>query len=122
MSIKSEEFTGDYFAAVGIGVFADLVEIIVPAKAVMKLLDYANFLDVPAAWGVCWWEFFIDDMPTTPYAIVFDRVSFGTGRQVVRGNEITGGHHFRIRAQNPTAGIVRMGVSLRWRFEYPDQI
>ena len=51
MSIKSEEFTGDYFAAVGIGVFADLVEIIVPAKAVMKLLDYGNFCATAAAWG-----------------------------------------------------------------------
>jgi len=117
---RTERFTREYYALVPDADVADLVEIIVPAKTTMRLLDYGNFCGTPAAWGFVYWNFYHDDKALYPYELVYDRVSFGTGRQFVQPVEIHGGHRFRVRANNPTAADCRMGVSLCWEFEYQE--
>lgn len=102
--------------------WVDLVEIIVPAKAIMRVIDFGNYCGTWAAWGFVYWDFYLDDQPLYPYNHIMDQIGFGTGRQVVQAVDITGGHRFRIRATNPTAADVRMGISLAYDFKYPESL
>ena len=101
--------------------YADLIEIIVPAKATMRVIDFGNYCGTWAAWGTVYWDFFMDDLPLYPYNHIMDQIGFGTGRQIVQAVDINGGHRFRIRAYNPTAADVRMGISLAYDMKYQDK-
>ena len=117
---RVEHFIRNYDAVVPLGSDLDLVEIVVPAKAVMRVLDFGNYIDTPAAWGTIFWEFFHDNLPLYPYEVLYQQIDYGSGRQAVQLVEVHGGHRFRIRAHNPTAGAVRMGISLSYEFEYQE--
>jgi len=126
MSIRSEtfiqNFSGDVpAAAMGVNGVLDLFTFVVPAKAVMTPKAFGNYCGTLAAWSFVWWMFLNDEYGLYPYEMILDQIGFGTGRQNVQGIEITGGHTFVIRAVNSTAGIVRMGISLEFLLEYPEQ-
>jgi hypothetical protein len=119
---RSEEFIQNFSQVVPFAPpnYIDLIEIVVPAKSKMTILDFGNYCDTWAAWGVIYWDFYCDDRPLYPYDHIMDQIGFGTGRQAVQGVPIFGGHRFRVRATNPTAADVRMGISLRYKFDYQE--
>lgn len=126
MSIKSETFIQNYSAAVpaaalGIPGQVTLFTITVPAKAVMKILDFGNYIGTFAAWSFVWWDFLYDGFPLYPYNRILDQIGFGTGRQEVQGVAVQGGHVCSIVAFNNTAGIVNMGISIAYELDYPEQ-
>lgn len=117
-----ERFIQNYSASVPLTSFANLVEIVVPAKAVMRIIDFGNYIDTIGAWGAVYWDFYLDDLPLYPYNHIMDQIGFGTGRQTVQAVDIHGGHKFRIRATNPTAAAVKMGISLAYDMKYPEEL
>lgn len=117
---RTERFTREYYALVPDADFIDLVEIVVPAKAIMRVIDLGNYCGTAAAWGTVYWEFYHDNLPLYPFEIVMEQVMFGLGRQFVQPVEIHGGHFFRIRAVNPTLADCRMGISLHYELEYQE--
>ena len=122
MSIKSEVFIQPYSALILAGTSQDLFTITVPAKAIFKLLKFGNYTDTPLAWTVINWVIYLDGLALYPFNAIFDQWAFGTERQLVQGIEVTGGHTLRFQANNPTAGNVRMGISLEYELSYPEQI
>lgn len=120
--MSSERFIQNFSAVVPTAApaYIDLVEIIVPAKAVMRVIDFGNYCGTWAAWGTVYWDFLCDDQPLFPYNHIMDQIGFGTGRQVVQAVDVFGGHRFRIRAYNPTAADCRMGISLAYDLIYQE--
>jgi hypothetical protein len=121
MTIRSEVFIQPYSALILAGTSQDLFAITVPAKAVLKVLSFGNYTDTVLAWTVINWVFYLDNLLLYPFNAIFDQWAFGTERQRIQGIEITGGHTLRIQANNPTAGNVRMGISLEYELSYPEQ-
>ena len=115
-----QKFIQNYSASVPAASNVDLIEIVVPAKATMRVIDFGNYCDTVASWGTIYWDFLMDDLPLYPYNRIMDQIGFGTGRQVVQAIDIYGGHRFRIRAYNPTAGVVKMGISLAYDLKYQE--
>ena len=115
-----QKFIQNYSASVPAASSVDLIEIIVPAKATMRVIDFGNYCDTVASWGAIYWDFLMDDLPLYPYNRIMDQIGFGTGRQLVQAIDIYGGHRFRIRAYNPTAGVVKMGISLAYDLKYQE--
>lgn len=123
MNIKSEVFAQNFSFLVPTAApaFLDLWTFVVPAKAVFRALSFGNYLGTLAAWGVVYWDFLHDGYLLYPYNRIMDQIGFGTGRQSIQPVDLYGGHEFRIRAYNPTAADVQMGISLEWLLMYPDQ-
>lgn len=121
--MSKERFIQNYSAVVPTAApnFTDLIEIIVPVKCSMTVIDFGNYCGTWAAWGTVYWDFYQDDQPLYPYNHIMDQIGFGTGRQMVQAVEIMGGHRFRIRATNPTLADVRMGISLAYELKYQDK-
>ena len=116
--MKTEKFIQNFSADIPIAGAVDLIDMIIPAKCTMVVLDFGNYCNTVAAWGTIYWDFYNDDLPLYPYNHIMDQIGFGTGRQAVQSVPINGGHRFRIRATNPTAGIVQMGISLEYELRY----
>ena len=126
MAIRSETFVQNFSgnvpaAALGVNGQLDLFTLTVPARAKMTPTEFGNYCGTLAAWGFVWWDFLNDGYGLYPYEQILDQIGFGTGRQGVQGVTIEGGHTFIIRAINSTAAIVRMGISLAYILEYPEQ-
>jgi len=123
MTIRSEIFIQNfsYLVPTAAPAYTDLFEIVIPAKAVFRVISFGNYCGTLAAWGTVYWDFLVDDFPLYPYNRIMDQIGYGTGRQAVQGIDLTGGHHFRIRAYNPTAADCQMGISLEYVLEYPEQ-
>jgi hypothetical protein len=127
MSIRSETFVQNYSAAVPAAVLGvpgqvTLFTITVPSKAVMRITDFGNYIGTVAAWTFVWWVFLYDGFGLYPYNLILDQIGFGTGRQIVQGVDVQGGHTCSVVAFNNTAGIVNMGISIAYELSYPDQV
>jgi len=121
MYIRTERFIQNFSAVIPLGGgIVNLIEIEVPRKCQMIVTDFGNYCDTVAAWGTIFWSFYSDDHPLYPYETILDQIGFGTGRQMVQSVPIEGGHRFRVRATNPTAGNVRMGISLAYDLYYQE--
>lgn len=117
-----ERFIQNYSQSVPAASAVDLIEVTVPAKAILRIADFGNYIDTVTAWGTVYWEFYSDDKPMYPYEKIMDQIGFGTGRQAVQAVDLRGGHTLRIRAVNPTAGAVKMGISLAYDLAYPETL
>jgi hypothetical protein len=122
MSIRAETFIQNFSAIILATTNQILIEIVVPAKAVMTVKGFGNYAGAWTAWGTVFWEFSVDEYPLFPYQRIMDQIGFGTNRQNVQAVEITGGHVFRVRAYNPDLLInYAMGISLEYDLAYPEQ-
>ena len=123
MPIRAETFVETYSAVVPTAApsLLDLFTITIPAKAIFRGITFGNICGTLLAWGTVYWVFLLDGLPLYPYQTIMDQVGFATSRQNIQGIDITGGHTLVIRAYNPTAGDCRMGISLEYVLEYPEQ-
>jgi hypothetical protein len=119
---RAEKFIIEPFATVPTAApsTATIIEIPVPTKVLMRILEIGNFCRTPAAWGTIRWDFFHDDLPLYPFQQIYDQIAFGTTRQAVKNIEIRGGHRFRVRGYNGSGADVVMGISLCYEFEYQE--
>lgn len=112
----------DYYATVPTAApaSADLIEVTVPVKSILRIFEVGNWTDTAAAWGTVYWDFFYDDTPLYPFQRIYNQIAFGLGRRRVQTVEILGGHKFRVTAFNPTAGNLVMGITLDMEYEYQE--
>jgi hypothetical protein len=120
MSIKTERFVNNYSATLVGGTNAALFTMIVPTKCKWRLLSFGNYTDTVAAWTVIYWSFEKNGQAIFPYDAILDQLGYGPQRSPMQAIEVMGGSTITVRAFNPTAGNVAMGISLEYELEYQD--
>lgn len=113
---KSENFSDNLAAAAGSTV--DLVNILVPPRAVMRLKSFGNYVSVVANWGKIRWDFFKNGVPIHPYFAIRDQVGYAAQRQSIENVVIEGGSQLVVRVTQESGIACVPGVSLEWDMEY----
>jgi hypothetical protein len=76
-----------------------------------------NYLGTVAAWGVAYWEFFVNNVLQMR---VYDQIGYAAQRELI--TEMVGlpGEQILINGINATALALDMGIGLGWDLEYWD--
>ncbi len=114
---KAENFSGALAAPAGSTL--TLVNMLVPAKAKMRLLSFGNYMSVAGNWGKVRWDFFINGVLMYPYFAIRDQVGFAASRQEIENKVLYGGQLLEvIVTQESGAADPTVGVSLQWEWIY----
>jgi hypothetical protein len=120
MHIRSENRRNNYSADVPLTGEAELVSVQVPQKCRLVVKSFGNYCGTLTAWGAVYWVFLQDGRLIYPYENILDQLGYGPSRQPIEDVIIPGGHRFSIMAVNPTAAIVKMGISLEYDLEFAE--
>lgn len=93
---------------------------VIPSKARGRLLKMGNYLSVVAAWGYVVWRLRCNGIVQAPYNAIMDQIGYAAQREEVEKLEFGGGSIITITADNPTATIVAVGVSLAWELIFQE--
>lgn len=116
------EFKAENFSAAVAATSVDTViaTINVPAKARMRIIKLGNYLGTVAAWGFVVWRLRVNGIVTAPYNAIMDQIGYAAQKEDAERLEFGGGSIITVTADNPTAGIVNVGVGLAWEYIYQE--
>jgi|APFre7841882630_1041343.scaffolds.fasta_scaffold55465_2 hypothetical protein len=97
-----------------------VAQYIVPSKCRFRLRDLGNYIGTVAAWGFIVWHLNCNGIPCAPYGAFMDQIGYAAQRQEVEHLEFGGGSILTVTADNPTAAIVAVGISLSWELIFQE--
>lgn len=118
---QTKFYAENYSVDVGIGAVGTVIgTYIVPAKCRARLLTIGNYIGTVAAWGFVRWHLNCNGIPCAPYNDFLDQIGYAAQRSDVERLEFGGGSVITVTADNPTAAIVAVGVSVGWELIFQE--
>lgn len=120
MNKETHSENWDQALPAAVGSIVDLVTILVPPRAVMRIRGFANYLGVVANWGGVRWDFLKNGAPIYPYFAIRTQMGYAAAPRPIGSVKIEGGCLFVLRVTRE-AGVLdpTAGVALDWDMEYP---
>lgn len=99
------------------GVTVEAFSFQVPSKAKMIVTNFANYINVFAAWGDIRWVLKRNGVGIFPYNEIEDQIAFGAPLRELAGVEIQGGDVFSIDIINSYTATVKCGIALKYQIQ-----
>jgi len=96
------------------GVTVELWRFQVPPKAKLIITNFANYLDVPDAWGSVTWRFLRNGVGLYPYSNMEDQLGYASQLASLDRVECDGGDLFVVEATNNYGDVVKVGIVLKY--------
>lgn len=96
------------------GVTVELWRFLVPPKAKLTITHFANYINIPDAWGLVTWRFKRNGVGLYPYSDIEDQLGYASQLAALDRVECNGGDLFVVEATNNYADEVKVGIVLKY--------
>lgn len=88
----------------------------IPSRSQLELTHFANFIDVPAAWGFITWSVRVNGMPVSPpFDAIKDQYGLAAEPRPIVPIKARGGDKVEIVIINIFPAVVGVGLAIRYK-------